>query len=257
MTGLFIAIHELFALRTKRSLFYSTIIAVLLISIFATFSRTTWIATLFGILVLISLRKRGLSLKKLVLLCVVALSILFMNDFIIHMMEINIIRLSPQQSDSRTWIWLPYFKIALENPFGQGIGSIETIRYFVTHTYSLTSTARPHNLFLSIWVEAGIQTLIPFVALIIVAIRYGWSVRSFVDPISGKNYGNVTVVILLSLSIGVFGLGGMIQLVMLAIAMNIVVWLLVKEGKLVNRDEHMEPGSAGQSARNTTYRFTW
>ncbi|MEW6107746.1 MAG: O-antigen ligase family protein [Nitrospirota bacterium] len=233
MFGYFISLHEVINRRLQKVLKFMLSAGVLLISIYLTFSRTTWISTIFGTAIYWGFYKLKLTQKQFIVMTLSFVIVVVFNDFFAYVTAQNIDRFSFLHSDSRTWLWNAYFKIAIQKPLGYGVGSIEELRNSRLLLNLIDSNARPHNMYLIIWIESGLQTLIALIALILIAVKYEWSLQQYQDPLTGKRYGALAIVTVTSLSLGIFGLGGLLNLLFLSIGLSFLTWLFVKESKLV------------------------
>jgi hypothetical protein len=216
---------------TKRTV-YSVLAIVFGLGVFLTASRTSWVAMAAGLLVW---RSTSWSARGRLLLVVTSIvfvgyySLEYLQEFLYTVLG----RVDIARSDSRTWIWGAYYDIAVQWPWGYGVGSIETVRKYATALYLPGSTARPHNYFLILWVENGVQTLIPFLLMIVIAWRRVRPTIGFADIRTGEQPGRLAVTMLVSLSVGLFGIGGMSQLLYLSLAMCLLSETYVRNGELV------------------------
>jgi O-antigen ligase len=123
----------------------------------------------------------------------------------------------------------------MANPLGYGLGSIEYLRQLPTTFTGMWAreSPRPHNMYLFIWVESGLQTLLPLLALMSISFARCWKIRHFIDPGTGQRYGSLGMALLTSMTVGLFGLGGMLQLMAINIALGLAIWYLGVEQKLL------------------------
>lgn len=230
-----------YALRGRgrgQSSWFSIFTATLLfVSILLSFSRSTWGGMVAGILILTGFSKNLFKAGIIFLLLMFVISFTPLNDFLSKAIEDNSARTSlnmDQQADSRTWIWKAYFQLAIASPWGYGMGSIEDLRQYATWSLERSgSTARPHNIYLILWVESGLQSLIPFLLLIAMSLQRSWSIRHYGDLKSGMEYGTLAVSLIASMTVGLFALGGMIQLLAIVISIGLSIWYLKVDNKLV------------------------
>ncbi len=229
-----------------REIFITTL---LFLCIILSFSRTTWIGTIAGILVLAGLRGHLMRTFFLFIIMVIALNVVAPDNFLAAAISENSARTSlnlDNQADSRTWIWRAYTELAVQTPWGYGMGSLEKLRHFATWSLErVGSSARPHNIYLVLWVENGLQTLLPFLALIGLGVNRAWRMREYGDPVAGMEYGTLSLSLIISMAVGLFALGGMIQLLSIMIGLGLASWYLRIEKKLVS----LSPRAPGQERR--------
>jgi len=214
------------------------ITSMLALAILLSFSRTAWIGTLAGILILAGLNRHMIHVIFIFFIVMVILKAASPHAFLSSAIDQNSARTSlelEKQVDSRTWIWRAYFDLACAAPWGHGMGSLEELRQSATRSREREgSTARPHNIYLSLWVESGLQTLLPFLALMGLSINRAWRIRGFGDREANLEYGNLSLSLISSMAVALFSLGGMIQLLSIVIAIGMVTWCLKVEHRLDN-----------------------
>lgn len=237
LPGFLISLNDVLRMRNQATWGAIATAILLFLSILLSFSRSTWGGMVVGILVLTGFTQNLFKAVMFFLLFVIAIQFTALDDFLAAAISENSERTSinlDKQADSRTWIWQAYFQLAATQPWGYGMGSIETLRQFTTWTMERSgSTARPHNIYLVLWVENGLQSLIPFLLLIAMSLRRAWSIRNYGDKTTGKEYGTLAFSLISSMSVGLFALGGMIQLLAITIALGLSIWYLKVDKKLV------------------------
>ena len=180
--------------KTKKEIFLTMLlivsIAVILTSLYLTYSYATWSAIIL-ILALISLIKK--RVKILLILILLTGTILF-NQLDISKFD-NLKNYSRSSLESRIMIWESSIKILKDNPiFGIGPGNfqnkyLEYQKYFPP--YLEWAVPQPHNLYLAFWLQSGIAGIIGFLVLVIVWIRNLLKTIKMND-----NIGKYTIVIL-------------------------------------------------------------
>ncbi|MBF0367847.1 MAG: O-antigen ligase family protein [Magnetococcales bacterium] len=237
MPAFLISLNEVLRKRKESGWLSLSITALLFLSIILSFSRTTWAGTAAGILVLAGLRGHFIRIGFIFVALVVFLQIAAPDDFLAAAISQNSARTSlvlENQADSRTWIWKAYLELAMTTPWGYGMGSIEELRQFATWSMERSgSTARPHNIYLILWVENGLQTLLPFLSLVGLGMLRAWKMRDFGDPTTQMEYGTLSLALISSMTVGLFALGGMIQLLSIVVAIGLATWYLKVDRKLV------------------------
>ncbi|MBF0583858.1 MAG: O-antigen ligase family protein [Magnetococcales bacterium] len=244
MPALLINVHSMLGSTTKKVARSTDWLAVsmtvvLLLGLLLSFSRTSWIGAAAGILILTGFQGQTVRALFFFFVILVFVQVVAPDDLLEAALSANKERTTfeiNERNDSRSGIWEAYFNLATENPWGYGMDSIEYLR-LLPYTFSGSWTGsgvRPHNMYLYIWVEAGLQTLIPFLLLLGSGFVYAWRIRNYVDPNNGMSYGMLSMALLLSMSIGMFGLGGMLQLLSIAVAVGLAICSLAAEGKLVH-----------------------
>jgi O-antigen ligase len=214
LPGLAFALHKVLSPGSRVKVAYALPLLIVFAALFLSFSRTAWVAAAICVIVLV-----GRTPAKIMQFAVPVLAILGVV-FLLGWDEIFLASISENegratlslenQVDSRSWIWRAYLDLAIEEPLGYGQGGIEKLRYFATSGYEQYSTARPHNIYLIIWIERGIQTLLPFLVLLALAIAtqlrlLKTSVR--LRPLSVQVFAGLT-----ALAVGAFSLGGQTQI---------------------------------------------
>lgn len=226
MVGLLIVLDRVFEkLRTKDV----GLAMIFVMAIFLTFSRTTWVATLAGIVFLMGMKKIA-STKIVLLLIIGGLFFLVAHGIFSYSISQNLFRWDIAHSDTRSGVWLFWLSKALRNPLGYGIG-------FIQEFCNPSGWQAPHNTYLSLWVEGGIQTLIPLLILLWVCFRRQWRTRKYINPTTGKNYGPLLLSLFVGILLSLFGLSFMMQLLFIAIGMVSSCFLLTQDGLLVPPDE--------------------
>lgn len=211
---------------------------LILTGILLSFSRTSWVGTIAGVLILTGFQGNILRTVFFFFIITTFLLVAAPNDLLETAMSQNSERTTlviNKRNDSRSGIWKAYFTLASDTPWGYGMGSIEYLR-MLPSTFSGSWAAenpRPHNMYLFIWVESGIQTLMPLLFLLGLSFSRAWRILNYVDPATGITYGALAMALLASMTMGLFGLGGMFQLLAINIALGLVIWYLKVEGKLV------------------------
>ena len=212
---------------------------LIMLGIALSFSRTSWAATAAGILVLTGFQGKIIRSVFTFVIIVVFLQVATPDEFIETMISKNSERTTMvlnEKNDTRSGIWQGFLRLATNTPWGYGLGSIEYLRMlpstFPGHWFA--ESPRPHNIYLFIWVESGIQTLFPLLALLVLSFIRSWKVRNYVDPETGVAYGPLSMALIASVTVGLFGLGGLIQILIINIALGLVVWYLKIEKKLVH-----------------------
>ncbi|MEO5334691.1 MAG: O-antigen ligase family protein [Magnetococcus sp. YQC-5] len=237
LPGFLISLNNVLRTRTQSGWLSIGSAILLFFAIILSFSRTTWAGMLVGILVLTGFTKNLFKAVMFVVVFILVMQITAMDDFLSAAMSENASRSTidlSKQEDSRTYVWKAYFKLALENPLGYGMGSIETLRWYATWSVATpTAEHRPHNAYLIIWVEGGLQSLIPFMALLITSLKRSWSIRSYGDRVNKKDYGTLAVALIASMAVGLFSLGGMFQLLAINISLGLSIWYLKVDKQLV------------------------
>jgi hypothetical protein len=206
---------------------------ILIISIFLTFSRTTWAGTLVATASLLSMKKYSKTrlLTVFILLLLVIFVFYHMVSFVI---EENQFRWDIAHSDTRSGVWEYWLSVALEKPFGHGIG-------FIQATSLRKSLQVPHNIYLSFWIDGGIQVLLSFLCLLWLSFNRIWKLRKVYDPDIGLNYGPMLLSLLLGVSTSLFALSTDIQLIFIAIALCLSYCQLVtQETKSRNAANHSD-----------------
>ena len=226
----------------KRSWLAFVITVLILLGIILSFSRTTWVATAAGVLMLTGLQGNMFRSAFYFFVIVVFLQVAAPNDVLEVAMSQNADRATfevNQRNDSRSGIWKAYFRLATEEPWGYGMGSIEHLRNLPSTFTGLwaAENPRPHNMYLFIWVEAGVQALLPLLFLLALSFVRSWKIRNYVDPKTGSTYGALAMSLLTSMSLGLFGLGGLLQLLSIMIAIGLVVWYLKMEKQLIHMEQ--------------------
>ncbi|MEO5339249.1 MAG: O-antigen ligase family protein [Magnetococcus sp. MYC-9] len=244
MPALLINVHSILGSTTKMIKQSVDWVAVgmtvlLLLGILLSFSRTTWLGTAAGILILTGFQRQIMRTGFFFVIIFVFLQIAAPDEFLETALSANQERTTfeiNERNDSRSGIWEAYFALATSNPLGYGMDSIEYLRLLPT-TFTggwAGSGVRPHNMYLYIWVESGLQSLVPLLLLIGSSFSYAWKIRNYVDAQTGMSYGVLAMALLFSMVIGMFGLGGMLQLLSIAIATALAIWCLGVEGKLTH-----------------------
>ncbi|MBF0293804.1 MAG: O-antigen ligase family protein [Magnetococcales bacterium] len=213
---------------------------ILVLGLLLSFSRTTWAGVAAGVLVLTSLQGKVMRAVLAFLTITIFLQVAAPDELLEVALSANKDRATfeiNERNDSRSGIWQAYFDLATVNPFGYGMGSIEYLRQLPTTfagygTWS-NENPRPHNIYLFIWIEGGVQTLLPLMGLLWLSVARAWRIRNLVDPVSGIGYSQLAIALLSSMAIGMFGLGGMLHLFCIMIAIGLVIWYLGVEKKLV------------------------
>ena len=250
MPAFLISLNEI--LRQRRGVGWVPILitTLLLLCILLSFSRTTWVGTLAGIIVLAGLRGHLVRTAFLFVSMVIFLQVAAPDNFLAAAISDNSARTTlvlENQADSRTWIWKAYAELAFSSPWGYGMDSLETLRQFATWSMErVGSTARPHNIYLLLWVESGLQTLLPFLALIGMSMQRAMRMREYGDPVTGAEYGTLFLALTASMAVGLFALGGMIQLLSIMIGLSLAAWYLRIEKKLVS----LAPRRSGEERRS-------
>ncbi len=210
--------------------------AFLFLSLLLSFSRTAWVAATVGVLLVLWRDRRHAAKTLLLTAPVLIATIVFgLNDFLASVISDNEARTSlalGNQVDSRTWIWKSYWELAVERPFGYGPGSIETLRLIATLNVFEGSTARPHNLYLILLIERGVQSLVPFLVIVFAAIRTSYrlshsAARRLVPEVDG------VFAILASAAVGMFSLGGLLQVPLVFIALAFALERIVARNVVV------------------------
>jgi O-antigen ligase len=220
--GFLIIMDRIFDKIQTLNLFFGMIFVL---AIFLTFSRTTWFGTLAGVIFSLMWQKKIAPRKILLLSIIGGLFVLLAHGIFSFSIQENQFRWNIAQSDTRSGVWLFWLGMALKHPLGYGIGSI--------YEYvNLRSWQVPHNIYLSIWVEAGIQSLIPLLLLLWISFSRLWRVRRYVNPQTGKNYGALLLSLLVAISVSLFALSSMMQLLFIAMGLCFSACLLAQDGLL-------------------------
>ncbi|MBF0183204.1 MAG: O-antigen ligase family protein [Magnetococcales bacterium] len=211
---------------------------LLVLGLFLSFSRTTWAGAAAGVLLLTGLQRKFMRTLFSFLSVVLVLQFFAPDELFEIALSENRDRTTielNERNDSRSGIWEAYFDLAMANPLGYGLGSIEYLRQLPT-TFSniwARESPRPHNIYLFIWVESGLQTLLPLLGLQGLSFWRCWRIRYLVDSVTGQSYGVLAMSLLTSMTIGLFGLGGMLQLLAINIALSLAIWYLAVERQLI------------------------
>ncbi|MBF0096440.1 MAG: O-antigen ligase family protein [Magnetococcales bacterium] len=219
------------------AVFYTALLSA---GILLSFSRTTWAGVAAGILLLTGMQRKILRTLFSFVFIVLFLHMAAPDELLEIALSDNADRTTielNERNDSRSGIWSAYFDLAMANPLGYGLGSIEYLRQLPTTFTGMWAreNPRPHNMYLFIWVESGLQTLLPLLALMGISFLRCWKIRHLVDPSTGQPYGSLGMALLTSMTIGLFGLGGMLQLMAINIALGLSIWYLGVEQKLLRR----------------------
>ena len=232
MTGLFISLERHMARSRKLISATGLLTIVLVFGILLTVSRTTWVATLAGIMVWFAVRK-GTNVYNLLFLGIAFACCYYLVGLVEDIMPALERKADLISNDTRTWIWNSYLNLAIQKPFGYGLGSIEHLRKFATAEHMFYSTARPHNYFLVVWIEMGVQALMPVMVFIILALKRTWPVTQYYDIETNEYPARLALSLTVALCVGLFGLGGLSQLLFVSIALCFLTEGFVKRGELV------------------------
>jgi len=232
MASFFISYERFLSNKTKFFNFNFISIIILAVALFLTLSRSTWVALIVGMLTwqFTSYKREWKSWFLIVIIFVVIYIILFNIEYILSSF---LGRVDIDTMDTRTWVWKSYFKLALKEPFGYGLGSIESLRWYATAGQPFESTYRPHNYFLIIWLEIGIQGLLPFLVMIGLALKKVLGTLEYYDIQTREYPGRLAITLLMSFCVGIFSLGGLSQIMFIILAMCLLIDGFVKQGKLV------------------------
>ena len=247
MPSLLINLHGVLGSVTKKvknPIHWSSIsmTVLLILGVFLSFSRTTWSGVVAGILILTGLQGQIVRTVFSFFIIVIFLQVVTPDELLETALSANKDRATielNERNDSRTGIWKAYFRLAVTEPFGYGLGSVEHLRMLPT-TFSdawAAENPRAHNIYLHTWVESGVQTLVPLLLLIGLALVRSWKMRHHVDPSNGMAYGTLACALLVSMTIGLFGLSGMLQMLSITISLGLAIWYLAIEKQLVPMDQ--------------------
>jgi len=141
--------------------FLSGLEALLLVCLFLTFSRGSWLGFACSLLFMALLTGRLRRFALLALLC--AGLILFLPGI----KERAAFTFQPYGDSDRFSIWATAFRMIRENPLlGKGIGTF--MDFFSRYTPSAYAQYA-HNCYLQIWAETGVFSLISFLAFLVLS----------------------------------------------------------------------------------------
>ncbi|WP_130471367.1 O-antigen ligase family protein [Candidatus Magnetaquicoccus inordinatus] len=242
MPALLITLHQVMSSGFRNNRFHYWLVvtytALLSMGIILSFSRTTWAGVAAGILLLTGMQRKILRTFFSFLFILLFLHMAAPDELLEVALSDNADRTTielNERNDSRSGIWMAYFELAMANPLGYGLGSIEYLRQLPT-TFSgmwARESPRPHNIYLFIWVESGLQTVLPLLGLLGISFMRCWKIRHLIDPMTGQYYGALGMALLTAMTIGLFGLGGMLQLLSINISLGLAIWYLGVEKKLL------------------------
>ena len=214
--GLIISTHRVYKGESKHNLVAAGVLAF---ALFSTFSRTSWAAAIGGQL-LLALRQRRTATRILPLVLGLALVADLGTDVIRRVLDTNEFRMHLSESDTRSEAWIAWLRLAMEEPMGYGLGSTPRLARENLEIDSKYYGQYPHNMYLSLWVESGLPAAISIIVLLVIAFRRAWvAAKVACDPARGFDSAVLFPALLLSISIGVFGLSYMFQLVYIAIGL--------------------------------------
>ena len=226
LTGFLIALDRTLE---KPGLLNIALALTFILAIFLTFSRTTWVGALAGVVFLLGL-KQVAPMKIALVLIIGGLFFLAAHNIFSSNISQNQFRLDLAHSDTRSGVWLFWSAMALKNPLGYGNGFIYD--YVFKHNWIV-----PHNIYLSVWVEGGIQTLIPLLLLIWVCFRRQWRIRGYLDPETGKRYGPLLLSLFAAIAVSLLALSSMLQLLFITMGLGFSYSLLAQDSLLVPQEK--------------------
>jgi len=158
--------------------YYIFSLAIILFSLYFTFSYAAWLSILMTMMAVFFLRnKTRKNYNKSWLIALIVLSFIFLQSGTSKMRDL--VQMSERSSlNSRMMIWKAAGKIIADNPvLGIGAGNfqnkyLEYQKYFPP--YLEWAVPEPHNLFLALWLQAGLLGLIGFVWLLILLGKEVW-----------------------------------------------------------------------------------
>lgn len=101
---------------------------------------------------------------------------------------ISIVDASETSNNLRIEIWKKSFKSAVHNPLlGVGIGNFPVV--LNQNISALKAGASAHNLYLNILAETGIFSLLLFIAICVLVLKYSWEIFTRADDEQTKIYG--------------------------------------------------------------------
>ncbi|MFZ2299903.1 MAG: O-antigen ligase family protein, partial [Candidatus Moraniibacteriota bacterium] len=213
-------------------------LTALIFAIFLTRSYEMWVGILAGLSVFLLLDTAFSWRKKIavVLLCLGIFSILVFCESGSGKWQ-SLATLGERSSlASREMIWRSAVRIIADHPlFGIGIGRFQETylayqRYFPP--YLEWAVPQPHNLYLAVWLQAGLMGLIGFFLLM---VAWFWKMRmllKFGDEDSKK------ISVFLIATLAMYGIAGLVDTTFFKTDLAFVFWLLVAFGiGLLNKQE--------------------
>lgn len=157
--------------------FYCASLLIIIFAFYLTQSYAAWLAVAVSILFLMIIKKETLNWRKMAMVFLIAGTFLFLQNGTDKLN--NLISFTERSSaSSRMMIWSSAWKIGWDNSvIGIGAGNfqvkyLEYQKYFPP--YLEWAVPQPHNLFLAVWLQAGLLGLIGFVWLIFLLGKSFW-----------------------------------------------------------------------------------
>lgn len=153
----------------KQKIAYLLLLIPVLLSLYLTYSYSTWISLLLTF-VLLSFIQKKITMRYFFLL-LATLFLLFVTQFKSEKFNNLFENFSRSSLSSRITIWNVSIKLIKENPIlGIGAGNFQTA-YLAKQSefppYLEWAVPQPHNIFLAFWLQTGILGLIGFLTLLL------------------------------------------------------------------------------------------
>jgi len=222
----------LYNIKNNRSPLNIIVGIILLVALFFTYSRTAWLSFLFGLFVYFMIYDGQFKTRRIALTLV--LLFLFLYYFnssaaLISLKNFNE-RFDLTVTNSRSWIWNFWYQQFLAKPFGYGVGSIEEIRKLAVLKDTFNEV-RPHNYYLNVLIEGGIQSLTVLLSIIALCFYRIWSTIQKCHEEKNRQTAILLFSLISLMSVGIFGLGGMFQLMTLFMGMCLSTDILIEKEK--------------------------